>query len=127
MAHRSRRTFLKASVASAAGAGLAASRALNLTAASQDRVEGASRRIRVGLIGCGGMGVNDLRAMLRSGVQCVALCDVDDEQSARARESVSKDFNQTVEFVTRDFRRVLDRTDVDAVIVGTITGTRSRP
>jgi predicted dehydrogenase len=73
----------------------------------------------LGLIGCGGMGVNNLRAALRSGAQCVALCDVDDEQSAKARESLAKDFNQTVDLITRDFRRVIDRADVDAVIVGT--------
>ena len=119
MARRSRRTFLKTSVAGVAGAGLAGSGAVASTAASQDRVAGANRRVRVGLIGCGGMGTNDLRAMLRLGGQCVALCDVDDAQSAKAKEIVSKEFEQTVEVVTRDFRRVLDRADMDAVIVGT--------
>ena len=119
MTRRSRRTFLKHSSAALAGAGLAATRAIPSTAASQNRVAGANRRIRVALIGCGGMGTSNLRAMLRSGVQCVALCDVDDAQTAKAKESVSKDFSQTVEVVTRDFRQVIDRQDVDAVIVGT--------
>src|SRR5688572_6027365 len=112
MAHRSRRTFLKTSVTGVAGAGLAGSGAIVAqTAASQARVAGANRRVRVGLIGCGGMGTNDLRVMLRLGGQCVALCDVDDEQSARAKEVVSKEFDQTAEVVTRDFRHVLDRAD----------------
>ena len=90
-----------------------------LHAASQDRVAGANRRIRVGLIGCGGQGAGDLRAALRLGAQCVALCDVDDEQARKRAERIKSDFNQTPELTTRDFRRVLDRQDVDAVIIGT--------
>jgi len=118
---RSRREFLKTSAAGIAGAGAALSHrpARASTAASSRQVAGANRRIRAGLIGCGGMGTNDLRAMLRAGAQCVALCDVDDEQSARAKASIAKDFSQTPDLVTRDFRRVLDRKDIDAVVVGT--------
>ncbi len=73
MTDPTRRQFIQTS--SAGIAGITASSAL-----SQDRVAGANRRIRVGLIGCGGQGAGDLRAMLRAGnVECVALCDVDDE------------------------------------------------
>jgi predicted dehydrogenase len=49
----------------------------------------------------------------------VALCDVDDEQSSKARETIGKEFAQTPDLVVRDFRRVLDRADIDAVIVAT--------
>ena len=49
----------------------------------------------------------------------MALCDVDDTQSARVKELVGRDFSQTPELVTRDLRRVLDRRDIDAVIVAT--------
>ena len=96
-----------------------AARIAEASASSQDRVPGANRRVRVGLIGCGGQGTGDLRAMLRLGAQCVALCDVDDEQSAKAKDRVSREFGQSVDFSTRDFRRLLDRQDIDAVIVGT--------
>ena len=122
MPPRTRRRFLRQSAAGFAAAGLAsvpAAAAPALSSLSQDRVAGSNRRVRVGLIGCGGMGTSDLRSMLRSGSQLVALCDVDDDQSAKARENFSKAFNQAPELVTRDFRRVLDRKDIDAVIVAT--------
>jgi predicted dehydrogenase len=123
MTDRNRRRFLRDSAAGVAGASLAALGAENattITARSQDKVAGANRRLRVGLIGCGGQGSGDLRAMLRSGrVECVALCDVDDAQSGEARGNVEKNFNQKPDLIARDFRRVLDRKDVDAVIVGT--------
>ena len=115
-----RRTFLKHAAAGVAGGAIAASgRAGAQSAASQDRVAGANGRIRVALIGCGGQGTSDLRNALRLGAQCVALCDVDDEQVGKAAERIDKDFNQVPDRAGRDFRRVLDRNDVDAVIVGT--------
>ncbi|MFN0107920.1 MAG: Gfo/Idh/MocA family protein [Blastocatellia bacterium] len=117
MTDRNRRKFLQNSAAGIAGAALTAN---SVSAVSQDRVAGTNRRLRVGLIGCGGQGSGDLRAMLRTGnVQCVALCDVDDDQAANTAKSVEKNFNQKPELMTRDFRRVLDRKDVDIVIVGT--------
>ncbi|MGH9315375.1 MAG: Gfo/Idh/MocA family protein, partial [Vicinamibacterales bacterium] len=116
MSNRTRRRFLK----DAAGVSVASLAIVpTVSARSQDRVAGANRRIRVGLIGCGGMGSGDLRAMLRLGADCVALCDVDDEQTAKTRASVEKNFQQTPGLVTRDFRRLLDRQDLDVVIVGT--------
>ena len=73
----------------------------------------------MGLIGCGGQGTADLRAMLRLGAECVALCDVDDEQVARTRDRLDKEFSQKPAATSRDFRRLIERQDVDAVIVGT--------
>lgn len=127
MSDRNRRTFLRDTVATVVGAGVvgagsasgAAARPAGVPAASQDRVAGANRRVRVGLIGCGGMGTGDLRDLLKQGAQCVALCDVDDAQVEKVRVAVDKTFSQRPELVTRDFRRVLDRQDIDAVIVAT--------
>lgn len=91
-----------------------------MTAASASRILGANDRIRVGLIGCGTMGRFDLNDMLKAGkTQAVALCDVDESQIAKTQESVVADYEQEAELRTGDFRRVLDRDDIDAVIVAT--------
>ena len=119
MADPRRRSFLKRTTAGLAGVGMAGV-GRPLTAAAQSRVAGANRRIRVGLIGCGGMGGSDLRDFLRVGnVECVALCDVDDTQAAKMKETVSRNFNQNPALLTRDFRRVIDQKEIDAVIVAT--------
>jgi predicted dehydrogenase len=119
MARTHRRQFLQQSAAGVAGAAAASAASTGLSASSQDRIAGANRRVRVGLIGCGGMGNSDLRDMLRAGAQLVALCDVDDDQTAKTKATAAKNFSQTPDLVTRDFRRVLDRKDIDAVIVAT--------
>ena len=55
-------------------------------------------------------GTGDLRDMLRLGAQCVALCDVDDEQVAKvARPRRPRTSARRRSSSTRDFRRVLDR------------------
>src|SRR5688572_25104551 len=102
MTRRSRRTFLKNAAAGAAGGVLLGSPARAAQAISQDRVAGANRRVRVALIGCGGQGSGVLRNALRLGAQCVALCDVDDEQSAKTAESIKRTFDQVPELTVRD-------------------------
>jgi predicted dehydrogenase len=120
-----RRKFLKEAAAGAAGSVLlsshtaAAARVVPSPAASQDRIAGANRRVRIALIGCGGQGNADLRLALRLGAQLVALCDVDDEQVTKTAQRVDREFTQKPDLTTRDFRRVLDRKDIDAVFVGT--------
>ena len=114
----SRRKFLKESL----GFGAAALAAPAASAASAERVDGANERMRIGLIGCGGMGRGNLRDFTKlPGIQCVALCDVDDAQVAKAQKEIldADGVKQTAEFTTRDFRQVLDRKDIDAVIVAT--------
>ena len=79
----------------------------------------ANDTINVALIGCRNMGWADLCAMLQNpGVQLVALCDVDqtvlDNRTAEAEKNWGKRPDQY-----RDYRRVLERQDIDAVIIGT--------
>lgn len=75
----------------------------------------AGDRIRVALIGCGGMGRMDLTDVRKQpDVEVAAVCDVDEANAARARDICGG----KVEIV-RDFRRILDRKDVDAVVIAT--------
>jgi len=66
------------------------------------------------------MGRGDLKDFLRvKQVECAALCDVDEEQSAKALKATAEQVGQRPEWVTRDFRKVLDQKAIDAVIVAT--------
>ncbi len=110
-----RRSFIQSSLA-AAGVSAAP-----LSARGAANVIGANDRIHVALIGCGGMGSSDLRDFLRiKNTECVALCDPDDQQVARAAKKIVQPVHNTSDlFTTRDFRKVLDLKDLDAVIVAT--------
>ena len=75
-----------------------------------------SDTIRFGIIGTGVEGCSLLRATRPiSGVECVAAADLYDSRQIAAREAlVGKDID-----TSREYRRILDRKDIDAVIVAT--------
>jgi len=92
-------------------------KALAATALSSSRVLGASDRIRVGIIGCGGMGRGLWTSFLaQPDVAPVAVCDVFAPHRERAVQMAAG--KQKVDSYT-DFRPMLDRKDLDAVIVAT--------
>jgi predicted dehydrogenase len=69
--------------------------------------------VRIALIGAGGRGQGDVRYSLKvPGVKLTAACDVYTGRLERVRELWGRDV-----FTTRDYREVLARQDVDAVIV----------
>src|SRR5579864_2600756 len=75
----------------------------------------ANDSIQIALIGAGGMGMGDTHyALSVPGVKLVAVCDVYDGRLARAKELWGQDL-----YTTRDYREVLARKDVDAVIIAT--------
>lgn len=75
----------------------------------------ANDHIQIAVIGAGGMGVEDARtALMIPGVKLVAACDLYDGRLKQAKERWGKDL-----FTTRDYREVLARADIDAVIIGT--------
>jgi predicted dehydrogenase len=72
-----------------------------------------SDTIRFASIGTGVRGCELLRSTLQvPGVECVGICDLYDGRHQAGREAVKKDVP-----VTRRYKEILDRKDVDAVIV----------
>jgi len=99
-----RRHFLQS-----AGAGLVTS-----ALAAQNRTS-TNDRVQIATIGLGGMGTGDTHASLDvPGVRLVAVADIYQGRLDHAKEVFGKDI-----FTTRDYREVLARKDVDAVIVAT--------
>ena len=89
------------------------------TAASFARVVSANDKIRFGVIGAGGISRADIKAfLLNQGTECVAICDVDDKQLAKRLESLNTDHGIKPE-TTKDYRRVVDRKDIDVCLVCT--------
>jgi len=75
----------------------------------------ANDRINLALIGSGIQGIYDTMSALKvTGFQLVAACDLYDGRLDRAKELWGKDI-----FTTRDYRKILARKDVDAVIIAT--------
>lgn len=76
-----------------------------------------SERIVIGSIGVGGRGSYDLRAALgEADVQVVAVCDVQKARREAAKATVDGKYGNTACAIHRDFREVLARADIDAVI-----------
>ena len=125
-----RRQFVK----SAIGAGVAVG-AVSPTVFAQEKVQGANDRLQVAVIGVGSRGRYLLRWVMETGGQMaplpgpswatppkppdprlatrvVAVCDVYEKRKREAMALASCDG-------TLDYRQVLDRKDVDAVIIAT--------
>ena len=94
------------------------------SAAGRERIQGASDRVRLGLIGCGTRGSQVADFFLRhQDAQYVAACDVFKER-LDARVAAFATSPHTVQASTKvdaveDYRRILDRRDVDAVHIAT--------
>lgn len=104
----SRRTFIQASAAGTA--------ALASSAAAQAQTKvSANDKVQIALIGAGGMGTGDVESSLAvPGVAIVAAADVYEGRLTRAKERWGNHL-----FTSRDYREVLARKDVDAVIIAT--------
>jgi len=97
-----------------AGGGLALASAASGRAQSRS----ANGKVQVGMIGVGGRGSSLMRLVLGmeedgSAVKVQAVCDVYEKRKQLAQET------SKAEFATLDYREVLQRDDIDAVIVAT--------
>ena len=118
MSHSSRRKFLRQIGATGLVAASAAFPAVSRARAEArmlryDRRFSANDTVRIGVIGYGIQGHFDLRSALRvPGVELAAICDLYTGRTEKAREEHGKNV-----FVTRDYRELLRRDDIDAVII----------
>lgn len=75
----------------------------------------ASDEIRIALIGKGGMGTADANTALQvPGIKIVAVCDLYDARLEQAKKQWGDHL-----FLTKDYKEILERKDVDAVLIGT--------
>src|SRR6201999_4034465 len=75
----------------------------------------ANDHIQIALIGAGGQGMGDTKnAVQVPGVKLVAVADCYDGRLAHSKEVWGDDI-----FTTKDYVQILERKDIDAVIVGT--------
>lgn len=79
-------------------------------------------KIRVGVIGFGIQGHGDVRSALKvPGVELAGVCDLYTGRLGNAQELYGKDI-----FTTKDYRALLDRNDIDAVIIATSDNWHAR-
>ena len=111
-----RRRFLQSMTAATAAAPLF----VPGTALGANGATAASERIVLGAIGMGGQGRGDLGGFLGfPQVQAVAVCDVVGRHRQLAKDMVDQRYgNKDCQSVS-DFREVLDRDDIDAVLIAT--------
>ena len=117
--HISRRSFLRRATLAAAASGLPlwfVQRRLAAAEAMTPAVPASNDRPGIALIGCGGMGQGDAGNAARFG-DIVAVCDVDERHVADAAHRFAKDGKTPAKYA--DFRRMLERDDVHAVVQAT--------
>ena len=113
-----RRNFLKTTVAASAATAfphlILGKESMNSQSVMNVPMQDVSP-VRIALIGKGGMGSGDTNTALRvPGVKLVAVCDLYDVRLQNAK----KEWGDHL-FTTREYKDILSRNDVDAVIVGT--------
>jgi predicted dehydrogenase len=85
------------------------------TAASAWRIVGANDRIRLGVVGTGNRGKYLMRRAIAAGnIEWVALCDAYDARRDEAEALCGKRLDKYA-----DYRRLVERTDIDGVIIAT--------
>ena len=121
MSKHSRKNFLRNSALGMAGLsmapllGKAKSPYKELTPRKWEQIFSANDRVRVAAIGMGIIAHYNVRTALQvPGVEFVAAADAYDSRLVRTKELYGNDI-----FTTRDYREILNRSDVDVVLINT--------
>jgi len=111
----SRRTFL-----SNAGRAVGSATTMNLVLRAHGQAA-ANDRLGIGLVGCGGQGRYDANSICEAHpgtARIVAVCDVDQQRMDDTCSETQQKFGDKPD-QHKDFRAVLDRKDIDIVVVAT--------
>lgn len=109
----SRRDFLKTAALGTAGL------AIGLNAKSYARILGANDRVNFAVIGLHGRGYAHLECIRQNkGTMITHVCDVDSRELDKFAAATKKAFNADPK-TDRDFRRILESKDVDAITIAT--------
>ena len=114
----SRRSFFKNTAKVGIGTSLFSGLSLSAIASMRKYVS-PNEKINFGIIGCRGMGWSDMNSSLKnSEVDCIALCDIDQNILEKRSEDVKK-ITGKKPTLYNDYRKLLENKDIDAVIIGT--------
>lgn len=121
MSESSRRKFIGKMAKSVAAASLlpgvvqASEERLQMEEMRREETYEVNDQIQIALIGAGGMGNGDAdTAISLPGVKLIAACDLYDGRLENAKRKWGSDI-----FTTKDYKQILSRKDIDAVIIAT--------
>ena len=115
----SRRHFIRSNLAAALGTASFASIASAAVLGKNGKVA-PSNRIGVACIGTGPQGRGDMGGFLsRPEAQVIALCDVSQKNLEAARQLVNQKYQDSDCATCTDYRELLARRDIDAVLIAT--------
>lgn len=99
----------------------AAAGAMAFSARSYARILGANDRLRIGMIGCGGMAGNHLEALIKmkeeDNIEIVSVCDVYGKRAKSFQAKIQQAGGSAS--MTQEYRDVLDRSDIDKLVIAT--------
>lgn len=117
-ANTTRREFLLSSATATAAASLAT--VLPASVLGREASVAPSEKITLGVIGIGPRCTYDLTSMLNfTDIRCVAIAEVQARRREKGKSLVDERYGNGDCVVYRDFRELLDRKDIDAVLIAT--------
>ena len=83
------------------------------------RAEAGEKKLKIGLIGCGGYGMADVRNAFKvGGVEVAALCDIDSDHLKSSADRIEK-MQAVRPRLFKDYRELLRMQGLEVVIIAT--------